>query len=57
MIEIFLRFLWRTRDGIEKVYHHNRVVFGVNASPFLFGAAIEFHLKQCSKKYDYEIMQ
>lgn len=50
MIEIdkvdrnFVRFLWWTEDNQIKVYQHRRVVFGVNCSPFLLGAVIEFHL-------------
>jgi len=43
----FLRFLWwENPDTRElKVYRHKRVVFGVNCSPFLLSAVLEFHLK------------
>jgi len=43
----FLRFLWwenKTQTTL-KVYQHNRVVFGMNCSPFLLGAVIGHHLQ------------
>ncbi|XP_018577158.1 uncharacterized protein LOC108915574 [Anoplophora glabripennis] len=42
----FLKFLWINEKGEEIVYIHNRVVFGVNSSPFLLGATIQYHLKK-----------
>uniref|UniRef100_A0A1Y1MHI8 Reverse transcriptase domain-containing protein n=1 Tax=Photinus pyralis TaxID=7054 RepID=A0A1Y1MHI8_PHOPY len=42
----FLRFLWKSEDGKEIVFRHRRVVFGVNSSPFLLGATINFHLNR-----------
>lgn len=43
----FLRFLWWADPITKKLkaYRHRRVVFGVNCSPFLLGAVIEYHLK------------
>ncbi|CAL8135607.1 unnamed protein product [Orchesella dallaii] len=45
----FLKFLWWEGDGMEKqaivVLQHNRVVFGVNCSPFILSAVIELHLE------------
>ncbi|XP_050517463.1 uncharacterized protein LOC126892072 [Diabrotica virgifera virgifera] len=46
----FLRFLWVNNEGKEFVFRHKRVVFGVNCSPFLLGATIEFHLIKALKK-------
>lgn len=41
----FLRFLW-WKDKEELVtFRHRRVVFGLNASPFLLGAVLEYHLR------------
>ena len=56
MIEIretdrdFLRFLWWEGPEMRrvKVYRHKRVVFGVNCSPFLLAAVLEYHLNSCS---------
>lgn len=42
-----LKFLWIDKQGQEIVYVHNRVVFGVNCSPFLLGATIDYHLSKC----------
>ena len=42
-----LRFLWVREDGGELspiVYRFNRMVFGVNSSPFLLNAVIRYHL-------------
>ncbi|XP_072380711.1 uncharacterized protein [Diabrotica undecimpunctata] len=46
----FLRFLWVNDAGKEFVFRHKRVVFGVNCSPFLLGATIEFHLTKALEK-------
>jgi hypothetical protein len=35
-------------EGKVGVFRHQRVVFGVNCSPFLLGAVINHHLKQCA---------
>jgi len=42
----YLRFLWWEDYGKRKyrIYRHCRVVFGVNCSPFLLGAVLEYHL-------------
>ncbi|XP_050505275.1 uncharacterized protein LOC126883662 [Diabrotica virgifera virgifera] len=48
----FLRFLWVNNGGKEFVFRHKRVVFGVNCSPFLLGATIEFHLIKALEKYN-----
>jgi hypothetical protein len=44
----FLRFLWYENGNPEKlkIYRHRRVVFGVNASPFLLAATLKHHLTQ-----------
>ena len=48
----FLRFLWI--DDLENenpclvTYRFCRVVFGVNASPFLLNATLQHHIKQCA---------
>ena len=49
----FMRFLWWDSPEMKKVkeYRHSRVVFGVNASPFLLGAVIESHLLGCKQRY------
>ncbi|OXA47646.1 Pro-Pol polyprotein [Folsomia candida] len=46
----YQRFLWwKNMETKEiKILRHKRVVFGVNCSPFLLGAVIEFHLKSVS---------
>jgi hypothetical protein len=40
----FLRFLWWDSNGELLQYRHRRVVFGLNSSPFLLGAVLQFHL-------------
>ncbi|OXA53364.1 Cytochrome P450 4C1 [Folsomia candida] len=41
---------WKNMETKEiKILRHKRVVFGVNCSPFLLGAVIEFHLKSVSE--------
>ncbi|XP_055933001.1 uncharacterized protein LOC129963022 [Argiope bruennichi] len=42
----YLRFLWFENGDPDKlkIYRHKRVVFGINASPFLLGATISYHL-------------
>ncbi|CAL8109546.1 unnamed protein product [Orchesella dallaii] len=42
----FLRFLWWDNSACQRtiVMRHRRVVFGVNCSPYLLGAVIDFHL-------------
>lgn len=44
----FLRFLWWETSECEKlkIFRHKRVVFGVNSSPFLLGAVIQYHLSK-----------
>ena len=46
----FLRFLWVDSQEKERIFRHKRVVFGVNSSPFLLGATIEYHLLLCLDK-------
>ena len=48
----FLRFLWweDADRKLMKVFRHCRVVFGVNCSPFLLGAVLEFHLNSFKEK-------
>ncbi|GBM70492.1 hypothetical protein AVEN_49570-1 [Araneus ventricosus] len=42
----YLRFLWFENGDPDNlmIYRHKRVVFGINASTFLFGATISYHL-------------
>ncbi|UYV64832.1 hypothetical protein LAZ67_3002105 [Cordylochernes scorpioides] len=41
----YLRFLWYSQNGEKtEVFRHRRVVFGVNCSPFILGAVIEYHV-------------
>lgn len=42
----FLRFLWWEMGDPHKmrIFRHRRVVFGVNSSPFLLGATLNYHL-------------
>lgn len=46
----YLRFLWVNKDGGQKIFRHRRVVFGINSSPFLLGATLEYHLTQMLQK-------
>ena len=45
----YLKFLWIDKNGQEIIFRHRRVVFGVNCSPFLLEATIEYHLSNCLK--------
>jgi len=45
----FLRFLWVNKEGDLKIFRHACVAFGVNSSPFLLGAVIDFPLKKYSE--------
>ena len=49
-----LKFLWWDKSEPRKiiVYRHRRVVFGVNSSPFLLGATIEYHLETMYSSVD-----
>ncbi|KAJ8968554.1 hypothetical protein NQ317_001752 [Molorchus minor] len=49
----FLKFIWVDEKGQEIIFRHRRVVFGVNCSPFLLGATIDYHLKKCLEKNFY----
>lgn len=42
----FLRFFWRENGDPTKmkIFRHRRVVFGVNSSPFLLAATLNYHL-------------
>ncbi|UYV69901.1 hypothetical protein LAZ67_7001148, partial [Cordylochernes scorpioides] len=41
----YLRFLWYSQNGEKtEVFRHRCVVFGVNCSPFILGAVIEYYL-------------
>ncbi|XP_050309972.1 uncharacterized protein LOC126745954 [Anthonomus grandis grandis] len=54
----YLRFLWVCRDGSQKIFRHRRVVFGINSSPFLLGATLEYHLnKKLQETYALETVQ
>lgn len=54
----YLRFLWVCPDGSERIFRHRRVVFGVNSSPFLLGATLEYHLnKKLQETYALETIQ
>lgn len=46
----FLKFLWVDAEENEVVYRHRRVVFGVNSSPFLLAATIQYHLEKMKEK-------
>ncbi|XP_072389479.1 uncharacterized protein [Diabrotica undecimpunctata] len=48
----FLRFLWYDKENNLKVFRHRRVVFGINSSPFLLGASLEYHLSKLVDEYD-----
>ncbi|GFX44580.1 integrase catalytic domain-containing protein [Trichonephila clavipes] len=51
----FVRFLWtdsNPRIGEKltlQVYRFNRVIFGVNSSPFLLAATIKYHIEKCNE--------
>ena len=48
----FHRFLWRKRNDVTPtVYEKNRVVLGVNASPFLEQMVTQEHARQNREKY------
>jgi hypothetical protein len=49
-----VRFLWWDNPDSKQTveYCHNRVVFGMNCSPFLLGAVILHHLNGADRKYD-----
>lgn len=49
----YLRFLWQENGDPSrlKIYRHQRVVFGVNSSPFLLAATIHYHLEHLEPKY------
>nr|CAI5822055.1 unnamed protein product [Callosobruchus analis] len=44
-------FLWLDSEGQEVVFRHKRVVFGLNSSPFLLAATLEYHLAQCLREH------
>ncbi|CAL8087563.1 unnamed protein product [Orchesella dallaii] len=48
--QVFQRFLWWTDSTCSKmkIYQHQRVVFGMNCSPFLLAATINQHLESIS---------
>lgn len=48
----FLQFLWVDSQGHQINFRHRRVVFGLNSSPFLLGATLEYHLEQSLKRCD-----
>ena len=49
----FLRFLWWKDKETKKiqVYRHKRVVFGLNCSPFLLAAVLEFHIHSTPEEH------
>ncbi|XP_021960214.1 uncharacterized protein LOC110856080 [Folsomia candida] len=61
MIEIkppdrdFLRFLWWEDFTCSRVieFRHNRVVFGINCSPFILAAVLEKHLKSVKEEWQH----
>lgn len=52
-----VRFLWSDNTQLHvkefefDVYRFNRVLFGINASPFLLSATIKFHVQKYRKEY------
>ncbi|UYV74931.1 hypothetical protein LAZ67_12001829 [Cordylochernes scorpioides] len=49
----YLRFLWYSQNGENtEVFRHRRVVFGVNCSPFILGAVIEYHLSNARPEHE-----
>lgn len=57
----FLCFLWwdrREEPRKLEIYRHKRVVFGVNCSPFLLAAVIEYHLRRfCTQELSKKILR
>lgn len=48
-----LRFLWwknPLKDKQMEIFRHKRVVFGVNYSPFILGAVLEYHFRKVCEK-------
>ncbi|XP_065182163.1 uncharacterized protein LOC135812873 [Sycon ciliatum] len=45
------RFLWRFDDGPAHVYEFQRVVFGIKASPYLAGRAVQEVLRRFGPEY------
>ena len=49
-----LRFIWTsdltTPEPLKEVYRFNRVVFGVNCSPFLLNAVLRYHLNKYAEE-------
>lgn len=48
----FQRFLWWENEEkkIMKIYQHCRVIFGMNCSPFILAAVLEFHLSNVAEE-------
>ncbi|KAF8777064.1 hypothetical protein HNY73_013989 [Argiope bruennichi] len=52
-----VRFLWTPSDPrtekrpVLEVYRFNRVIFGVNASPFLLAATVKHHINKYEEEY------
>ena len=49
------RFLWRKDGNLREpitVYRSTRVLFGLNSSPYLLNATVDFHLSKYQGKYD-----
>ena len=47
----FQKFLWWESPEVLKQYRHCRVVFGVNCSPFILAAVIEWHLRNVDPRH------
>jgi hypothetical protein len=45
----YLRFLWWDNKGQVIKFRHRRVVFGINSSPFLLGAVLQYHLSNVNE--------